>query len=318
MNGKWLDDTAAPRTWSMTSSAARRRASCRSRGRQTPASARGITTEDIFKHHHYKSAAVSHSDAGGHRQQKRQPHVERAAPARRPAGRDEIKIVSEIGDMAENQRRSDLRDAPVENLRRRPIDCNRLIRASSTARATFQNKPFTSEDIRFTQSKNGKTLYAIVLEIPPDGKVTVKSLAANSEYWPDKIGSVRLVGGGKLKFTRDENGLHVTLPEKFDKQNRLRAEDSILNFLMTAKRLMFNALNSSISFAGGQLAFSVSGQSRSGYAIEISTNLTQWSSVFTTNSPAMPFVWTDTATNGRQRFYHVKPGRAAAPGRRHR
>jgi hypothetical protein len=71
---------------------------------------------------------------------------------------------------------------------------------------------------------------------------------------------------------------------------------------------MFNALNSSISFAGGQLAFSVSGQSGPVYAIEISTNLTQWSSVFTTNSPAMPFVWTDTATNGPQRFYRVKPG----------
>jgi hypothetical protein len=26
---------------------------------------------------------------------------------------------------------------------------------------------------------------------------------------------VRLVGGGKLKFTRDETGLHVSLPEKF-------------------------------------------------------------------------------------------------------
>ena len=78
-----------------------------------------------------------------------------------------------------------------------------------------QKKPFTAEDIRFTQSKDGKTLYAIVLEIPTDGKVTVKSLASTSSDWPGKIGSVRLVGGGKLKFTRDETGLHVALPEKF-------------------------------------------------------------------------------------------------------
>jgi hypothetical protein len=27
---------------------------------------------------------------------------------------------------------------------------------------------------------------------------------------------VELLGGGVLKFTRDEKGLHVTLPEKFD------------------------------------------------------------------------------------------------------
>jgi alpha-L-fucosidase len=78
------------------------------------------------------------------------------------------------------------------------------------------DKPFTAEDIRFTQSKDGKTLYAIVLELPKDGKVTVKSLAAGSDKWPGKIGSVRLVGGGKLKFTRDANGLHVSLPEKFN------------------------------------------------------------------------------------------------------
>jgi len=84
-----------------------------------------------------------------------------------------------------------------------------------------QNKPFASEDIRFTQSKDGKTVYAIVLELPTDGKVTIKSLAANSEYWPGKIGSVRLVGGGKLKFVRDDAGLHVTLPEKFDGQTAL-------------------------------------------------------------------------------------------------
>lgn len=80
----------------------------------------------------------------------------------------------------------------------------------------MSDKPFTPEDIRFTQSKDGKTLYAIVLELPKDGKVTVKSLASGSQHWPGKIGSVRLVGGGKLKFTRDVNGLHVSLPEKFN------------------------------------------------------------------------------------------------------
>jgi len=84
------------------------------------------------------------------------------------------------------------------------------------------SKPYTSEDIRFTQSKDGQTLYAIVLEIPKDGKVTVKSLASGSANWPGKIGTVRLVGGSwwssRLKFTRDENGLHVTLPEKLPSQ----------------------------------------------------------------------------------------------------
>ena len=51
---------------------------------------------------------------------------------------------------------------------------------------------------------------------------------------------------------------------------------------------------SNISAAGGQFSFSVSGQSGPDYAIETSTNLTQWSNVFITNSPALPFNWTDT------------------------
>ena len=65
---------------------------------------------------------------------------------------------------------------------------------------------------------------------------------------------------------------------------------------------------SSLSFAGGQFSFSVSGQSGPDYAIEISTNLTQWSNVFITNSPALPFNWTDAATNSPVRFYRVKLG----------
>jgi hypothetical protein len=63
-----------------------------------------------------------------------------------------------------------------------------------------------------------------------------------------------------------------------------------------------------ITAAGGQFSFSVSGQSGPDYAIETSTNLTDWSNVFTTNSPALPFVWTDTNSAVPQRFYRVKLG----------
>jgi alpha-L-fucosidase len=83
------------------------------------------------------------------------------------------------------------------------------------------NKPFTPEDIRFTQSKDGKTLYAIVLEIPKDGRVTIKSLATSSTNWTGNISEVQLIRGDswfgdkKLKFIRDETGLHVTLPKLF-------------------------------------------------------------------------------------------------------
>ena len=66
---------------------------------------------------------------------------------------------------------------------------------------------------------------------------------------------------------------------------------------------------SNISFARGQFSFDVSGQSGPDYEIEVSTNLTrQWSSVFITNSPDVPFVWTDTNSAAPQQFYRVKLG----------
>ena len=65
---------------------------------------------------------------------------------------------------------------------------------------------------------------------------------------------------------------------------------------------------SNLSLAAGQISFSVSGQSGPDYAIETSTNLTLWSNVFITNSPALPFNWTDTNFVAPQRFYRIKLG----------
>jgi len=67
---------------------------------------------------------------------------------------------------------------------------------------------------------------------------------------------------------------------------------------------------SNISFASGSFSFTVNGQSGPDYEIQMSTNLTQpWSSYFITNSPVVPFVWTDTnRSNLAQRFYRVKLG----------
>lgn len=69
----------------------------------------------------------------------------------------------------------------------------------------------TSEEIRFTQTP--KHLYAISLAWPEDGKIKVKSLADGSSLHKSKIKSVELLGYGKVKFTRDGEGLKVTLPD---------------------------------------------------------------------------------------------------------
>jgi alpha-L-fucosidase len=127
---------------------------------------------------------------------------------------DEIKIVSEIGAWLKVNGDAIYATRPWKIYGEGPSTVV-AEKGQFDGQTDVSKKPFTVEDIRFTQSKDGKTLYAIVLEIPKDGKVSIKSLAANSPNWPGKIGSVRLVGGDKLKFTRDETGLHVLLPEKF-------------------------------------------------------------------------------------------------------
>jgi len=71
------------------------------------------------------------------------------------------------------------------------------------------DKPFTSEDIRFTQSKDGKILYATALGIPKDGKIVIKSLALPA----GKISDISLIGySGKLEWKQTADALLMTLP----------------------------------------------------------------------------------------------------------
>ena len=172
----------------------------------------------IFKHHGYKSAAsivrmladiVSKNG-----------NLMLSVPLQRGGqpDADEIKIVSGIGAWLKVNGDAIYATRPWKIFGEGPSTAV-AEKGQFDGQRDVSNKPFTAADIRFTQSKDGKTLYAIVLEIPKDGKVTIKSLATNSANWPGKIRSVRLVGGSwwsKLKFTRDETGLHVSLPEKFD------------------------------------------------------------------------------------------------------
>ncbi|HTK18745.1 MAG TPA: alpha-L-fucosidase [Mucilaginibacter sp.] len=75
-----------------------------------------------------------------------------------------------------------------------------------------KGKPFTHEDIRFA-TKDG-VLYATAMGWPEDGKLTIKSLAKNSEHFPKDIQKIEwLPTKQSLKFERNENNLLVSLPE---------------------------------------------------------------------------------------------------------
>jgi alpha-L-fucosidase len=77
--------------------------------------------------------------------------------------------------------------------------------------ADDKRKAFTAEDVRFT-TKGGK-LYAIVLDWPVGGRVTIRSLKEKSPLFAREIASVDLLGAkDAVKWTRDETGLTVELP----------------------------------------------------------------------------------------------------------
>jgi len=67
---------------------------------------------------------------------------------------------------------------------------------------------FSADDIRFTQSKDGKTLYALVLGVPT-GDVTIRSLKKTGQT----VASVRLLGSGeKIEWSQNDDALVIKKP----------------------------------------------------------------------------------------------------------
>ena len=79
------------------------------------------------------------------------------------------------------------------------------------------------------------------------------------------------------------------------------------SFTVTVNPLTLPSV-SSLAWNNGQFSLQVSGQAGPDYEIQTSTNLTQWSAVYTTNSPAMPFSWQDIAATNSASFYRVVVG----------
>lgn len=123
----------------------------------------------------------------------------------------EIAILKEFGAWMKVNSESIVKTRPWKIFGEGPI-------ASSTININaqgFNDGNYTkagSDEIRFTQTE--KYLYVSALAWPEDHKVTVKSLADGSEYFPTKISNVELLGYGKVPFERTRDALVVTLPEQ--------------------------------------------------------------------------------------------------------
>ncbi len=126
---------------------------------------------------------------------------------------DEQKIVADIGAWLKVNGEAIYGTRPWKIYGEGPSTTEAAEKGSFDGVKDVRSKPYTAEDIRFIQSKDGKTLFAIGLAFPADGQVTIESLAKKSAFWNGAISSVQMLGvGGELHFTRDNKGLHVTLP----------------------------------------------------------------------------------------------------------
>jgi len=72
---------------------------------------------------------------------------------------------------------------------------------------------YTAQDMRFTESKDGKTIYVISLGRPAGAEVAVKAMATGSEYLSSEIAAVEMLGSRqKTDWSRDADGLHLSFP----------------------------------------------------------------------------------------------------------
>ena len=72
---------------------------------------------------------------------------------------------------------------------------------------------FTAEDIRFTTK--GKAIYAIALDWPENGELTIKSFNSNVQLSSGGIDSIEMLGLKKnLQWSRNDSGLKIEVPKE--------------------------------------------------------------------------------------------------------
>ncbi|TWT75765.1 Alpha-L-fucosidase [Planctomycetes bacterium CA13] len=73
---------------------------------------------------------------------------------------------------------------------------------------------FSAEDIRFTQSKDGKSLYVICLDMPESGKLIVKSLGSDAGLLDKTPQAVSLLGSdAEIEWESDGEAMTFVFPE---------------------------------------------------------------------------------------------------------
>ena len=124
----------------------------------------------------------------------------------------ELAIMKEFGAWMKINKESIVKTRPWKIFGEGPI-ANADIKINAQGFNDGQYTKAGADEIRFTTSKDGKTLYVSALAWPKNKTITVKALADGSNLYPQAIKKIELLGYGKVKFTRNADALVVSLPE---------------------------------------------------------------------------------------------------------
>ena len=153
------------------------------------------------------------------------------------------------------------------------------------------------------------TLTITTDELPDSivGATYLQTLAASggttpytwSILWGTLPGGLSLSSAGVVSGTPTNGSTFSFIVQVTDKVGATATE-------MFTIEIQDNAPTISVeSYTSGTITLLISGDAGPDYTIEASTNLVDWETVFTTNAPAMPFRWSDTAATNPVTFYRA-------------
>lgn len=125
----------------------------------------------------------------------------------------ELAIMKEFGAWMKINKESIVGTRPWKIFGEGPV-ANADIKINAQGFNDGQYSKAGAEEIRFTQSKDGKTIYVSALAWPENGQISIKALAEGNELCPDKFKKVELLGFGRVNYSRNDEAMTISLPAK--------------------------------------------------------------------------------------------------------
>jgi hypothetical protein len=175
-----------------------------------------------------------------------------------------------------------------------PIDTNAPPNTAPTLAAISNQTVNAGQTVAFTADADDsdappQTLTFSLLAGPPNATLNTNTGSFSWRPWVTDADSTNLI---TLKVA----------------DNGAPSMSATQNFTITVNSLAPPAIEAASS-GNGLLTLTLSGDAGPDYAVLASTNLTDWDVVFVTNSPPLPFVWTETnAQSFPYRFYKAAIG----------